>query len=38
MMRRNPIVPVVLTQHSYGKTRIRLTKVTRRADRHESAS
>jgi urate oxidase len=35
MMRRNPIVSVVLTQHSYGKTRIRLTKVTRRADRHE---
>jgi urate oxidase len=25
----------VLTEHSYGKTRIRLTKVTRRADRHE---
>ncbi len=25
----------VLTQHSYGKTRIRLTKVTRRADKHE---
>ncbi len=26
---------IVLTEHSYGKTRIRLTKVTRRADRHE---
>jgi urate oxidase len=28
-------VPAVLTQHSYGKSRIRLTKVTRLADRHE---
>jgi urate oxidase len=28
-------VTVVLTEHSYGKTRIRLTKVTRRADRHD---
>ena len=28
-------MPVVLTQHSYGKSRIRLTKVTRLADRHE---
>src|SRR5262245_38150038 len=35
MLRRNPIVSIVLTEHSYGKTRIRLTKVTRRADRHE---
>ena len=35
MMRRNPIVSIVLTEHSYGKTRIRLTKVTRRADRHD---
>jgi urate oxidase len=35
MIRRNPIVSIVLTEHSYGKTRIRLTKVTRRADRHE---
>ena len=26
---------IVLTEHSYGKTRIRLTKVTRRADRHD---
>ncbi len=26
---------IVLTEHSYGKTRIRLTKVTRRDDRHE---
>ena len=25
----------VLTDHSYGKSRIRLTKVTRRADRHD---
>ena len=33
--RRDPIVPAVLTQHSYGKSRIRLTKVTRLADRHE---
>jgi urate oxidase len=28
-------VPAILTEHSYGKARIRLTKVTRRADRHE---
>jgi urate oxidase len=28
-------VPAVLTQHSYGKSRIRLTKVTRLADRHD---
>jgi urate oxidase len=28
-------VPAVLTEHSYGKSRIRLTKVTRFADRHE---
>jgi urate oxidase len=28
-------VPAVLTAHSYGKSRIRLTKVTRFADRHE---
>jgi urate oxidase len=28
-------VSIVLTEHSYGKTRIRLTKVTRRADRHD---
>jgi urate oxidase len=28
-------VPAVLTQNSYGKSRIRLTKVTRLADRHE---
>jgi urate oxidase len=28
-------VAAVLTQHSYGKSRIRLTKVTRSADRHE---
>ena len=28
-------MPAVLTQHSYGKSRIRLTKVTRLADRHE---
>jgi urate oxidase len=28
-------VPTVLTKHSYGKSRIRLTKVTRLADRHE---
>ena len=26
---------VVLTEHSYGKTRVRLTKVTRRPDRHD---
>jgi urate oxidase len=34
-MRRNPIVPAFLSHHSYGKTRIRLTKVTRQADRHD---
>jgi urate oxidase len=34
-MRRYRIVPAVLVQHSYGKTRIRLTKVTRLADRHD---
>jgi len=28
-------VPAELTEHSYGKSRIRLTKVTRLADRHE---
>jgi urate oxidase len=28
-------VPAILTEHSYGKSRIRLTKVTRLADRHE---
>jgi urate oxidase len=28
-------VPAVLAQHSYGKSRIRLTKVTRRPDRHD---
>ncbi len=28
-------MPGVLTEHSYGKSRIRLTKVTRLADRHE---
>jgi urate oxidase len=28
-------VPAVLTQQSYGKSRIRLTKVTRLADRHD---
>ncbi len=28
-------MPAVLTEHSYGKSRIRLTKVTRLADRHE---
>ena len=28
-------MPAVLTKHSYGKSRIRLTKVTRLADRHE---
>jgi urate oxidase len=28
-------MPAVLTEHSYGKSRIRLTKVTRRADRHD---
>jgi urate oxidase len=35
MMERSPIVSIVLTEHSYGKTRIRLTKVMRRADRHD---
>jgi urate oxidase len=29
------IVTAVLAEHSYGKSRIRLTKVTRLADRHE---
>jgi urate oxidase len=28
-------MPVVLADHSYGKSRVRLTKVTRLADRHE---
>src|SRR5262249_7527023 len=28
-------MPAVLAQHSYGKSRIRLTKVTRHADRHD---
>jgi urate oxidase len=28
-------MPAILTQHSYGKSRIRLTKVTRRPDRHD---
>ena len=28
-------MPAVLTQHSYGKSRVRLTQVTRLADRHE---
>ena len=28
-------MPAVLTEHSYGKSRIRLTKVSRLADRHE---
>ncbi len=28
-------MPAVLSEHSYGKSRIRLTKVTRLADRHE---
>jgi urate oxidase len=35
MTRRDSNVPVVLTRHSYGKSRIRLTKVSRLADRHE---
>jgi urate oxidase len=35
MKERSPTVSIVLTEHSYGKTRIRLTKVTRRADRHD---
>jgi urate oxidase len=34
-MRRDSIVHAVLTQHSYGKSRIRLTKVSRLSDRHE---
>src|SRR5262245_3719826 len=28
-------MPAVLTQHSYGKSRVRLTKVARHADRHD---
>ena len=28
-------MPAVLTQHSYGKSRVRLTRVTRQPDRHE---
>jgi urate oxidase len=32
---RNSLVAAILTKHSYGKSRIRLTKVTRLADRHE---
>ena len=28
-------MPVVLADHSYGKSRVRLTKVSRRPDRHE---
>jgi urate oxidase len=32
---RYSIVPAILAQHSYGKSRIRVTKVTRLADRHE---
>jgi urate oxidase len=28
-------MPVVLTQHAYGKSHVRLTKVTRHADRHD---
>ena len=28
-------MPAILAEHSYGKSRIRLTKVTRLADRHE---
>jgi urate oxidase len=32
---RYAIVPAILAQHSYGKSRIRVTKVTRLADRHE---
>ena len=28
-------MPAVLTQHSYGKSRVRLTRVTRLPDRHE---
>src|SRR5690242_20699012 len=35
MMERSPTVAIVLSEHSYGKTRIRLTKVTRRPDRHD---
>src|SRR5581483_3822541 len=30
-------MPVVLTQHAYGKSQVRLTKVTRHADRHDLA-
>lgn len=29
--------PAAIAQHSYGKSRVRLTKVTRHADRHELA-
>jgi urate oxidase len=32
---RCAIVPAILTQHSYGKSQIRVTKVTRLPDRHE---
>jgi urate oxidase len=32
--RRDRLVPAILTQHSYGKSLIRLTKVTRGADCH----
>jgi urate oxidase len=32
---RYAIVPAILAQHSYGKSRIRVTKVTRLADRHD---
>jgi urate oxidase len=32
---RYAIVPAILAQHSYGKSRIRVTKVTRLADCHE---
>ena len=28
-------MPVLLTSHSYGKSRVRVTRVTRLADRHE---
>jgi urate oxidase len=30
-------MPVVLTQHAYGKSHVRLTKVTRHPDRHDLA-
>ncbi len=30
-------MPVVLAQHAYGKSQVRLTKVTRHADRHDLA-